>query len=98
MVEAAQVKDNFQKALHEQGFILDGTDDWVVLKFKNADGETCQTDYINRKSINSLYNPGSVVELEEELGDCKKKGREGFRPDDELKVQIVVWRKGKILK
>ena len=55
--------------------VLDGTDDWVLLKFKNADGETCETDYLNRKRSNSLDTPGSVVELEEELGMCGKNFR-----------------------
>ena len=55
--------------------VSDGTDDWVLLKFKNADGETCTTDYLNRKSRNSLDNPGTRVILTEELGMCSKNFR-----------------------
>ena len=60
---------------HYALFVLDGTDDWVLLKFINGDGETCQTDYLNRKSSNSLYNSGAVVTLTEDLGMCRKRFR-----------------------
>ena len=50
----------------------DGTNDWVALKFKNGDNQTCMTDYLNRESSNSLYNPGSVVRMTDVFGGCDK--------------------------
>ena len=75
MAQEAQVKVNIMTEKNTLQRFLDGTDDWVLLKFKNADGETCTTDYLNRKSRNSLDNPGTTVILSEELGMCRKNFR-----------------------
>ena len=67
----------------------DGTSDWVVFKFRNGDGATCQTDYLNRQ--HSFATAGSLLSIGDSLGTCRSGS---FRPDDELQLQIIVWRKG----
>ena len=77
----------------------DGTSDWVQVKFKNRDRQTCTTDYLNYNSYGFSFNtPGDTVTMDTDtnkhavqaLGDCLTV----FRPDDELWVQIIMTRKG----
>ena len=69
----------------------DGTTDWVVFKFRNGDGATCQTDFLNRNRKHSFATAGSLLSIGDSLGTCSSGS---FRPDDELQLQIIVWRFG----
>ena len=78
----------------------DGTSDWVQVKFRNRDWETCKTDYLNYKDYEfSFTKLGYTVTMDANtdnkaavaLVSCRLSV---FRPDDELWVQIIVTRQG----
>ena len=78
----------------------DGTYDWVQLMFRNNDGETCKTGYLNYNSYGFSFATRSRTTVLDStrnsnaaaaLGEC---GTGRFRPDGGLWMQVIMTRHG----
>ena len=78
----------------------DGTSNWVELMFRNKEGETCKTDYLNYKRYGfSFARSGDFIRIDANKDRWAASALAGcsagnFRPDEELSVQVIVTRHG----